>query len=100
NVIHTNMERQFHELIVKPCDQLTVEQWKNLPQLIVFDGLDECIDIVSQEHLLFTIRKAKSLPSDFLICSRHKPHIWNAFSHEDFGIRVTRSSLVKTSEST
>ncbi|KIK61939.1 hypothetical protein GYMLUDRAFT_142583, partial [Collybiopsis luxurians FD-317 M1] len=78
NIIHASLEQQFRELIVKPCNQLNAEQWKNFPPLIVIDGLDECIDIASQERLLTIIREAQSslmLPFKFLICSRPEPRI-------------------------
>ncbi|KAE9405791.1 hypothetical protein BT96DRAFT_305248 [Gymnopus androsaceus JB14] len=93
-IAHAALEQQFRDLIVLPCKwltttcRLTAEQWKSLPRLIVIDGLDECIDIASQERLLSIIRKAKSatppLPFKFLICSRPEPCIRNAFSHRAF----------------
>ncbi|KIK61908.1 hypothetical protein GYMLUDRAFT_165577 [Collybiopsis luxurians FD-317 M1] len=87
NIVHAKLERQFQELVAKPCHRLTAEQWNNLPQLIVIDGLDECIDIASQERLLSIIREAKSgsmVPFKFLICSRPEPRIRNAFNHQVF----------------
>ncbi|KAE9402625.1 hypothetical protein BT96DRAFT_544217 [Gymnopus androsaceus JB14] len=97
-IVHAVLEEQFQELIVMPCHWLTVtcrltpEKLENLPRLIVIDGLDECIDIASQERLLSLIRKATSakatsatqFPFKFLICSRPEPRIRNAFSHQDF----------------
>ncbi|KIK61945.1 hypothetical protein GYMLUDRAFT_145432, partial [Collybiopsis luxurians FD-317 M1] len=96
SIVHANLERQFQELIAKPCYRLTVEQWKELPQLIVIDGLDECVDISSQERLLSIICEAKlgsMVPFKFLICSRPEPRICNAFNHQDFHTLVTRSDL-------
>ncbi|KAE9383306.1 hypothetical protein BT96DRAFT_80619 [Gymnopus androsaceus JB14] len=90
SIVHATVEEQFRDLIVLPCNWLgrLTEQWKSLPQLIVIDGLDECIDIASQERLLTIIRKAKTatppLPFEFLICSRPEPRIRNAFSHQAF----------------
>ncbi|KAE9405876.1 hypothetical protein BT96DRAFT_1015348 [Gymnopus androsaceus JB14] len=94
SIVHAVLEEQFRDLIVLPCIwltttcRLTTEQWKDLPRLIVIDGLDECIDIASQERLLSIIRQAKTatppLPFEFLICSRPEPRIRNAFSHQDF----------------
>ncbi|KIK61983.1 hypothetical protein GYMLUDRAFT_243130 [Collybiopsis luxurians FD-317 M1] len=110
NIIHANLEEQFRELIVKPCNQLTAEQWKELPRLIVIDGLDECLDIASQERLLSIICEAKSestcedestceaesslmLPFEFLICSRPEPRLRNAFNHKDLRTMVARCEL-------
>ncbi|KIK51961.1 hypothetical protein GYMLUDRAFT_979790, partial [Collybiopsis luxurians FD-317 M1] len=102
NIIHANLEEQFQELIVKPCSQLTTGQWEELPRLIVIDGLDECLDIVSQERLLSIIRTARlssMLPFKFLICSRPEPRIRNAFNHQDFRTMVTRCDLGDAFES-
>ncbi|KIK61935.1 hypothetical protein GYMLUDRAFT_142412, partial [Collybiopsis luxurians FD-317 M1] len=101
-IIHANLERQFQELIAKPCYRLNTEQWKNLPQLIVIDGLDECVDIPSQERLLSIIRKAKSgstVPFKFLICSRPEPRTRDVFNHQDFRTMVVRSDLGSAFES-
>ncbi|KAE9403089.1 hypothetical protein BT96DRAFT_878917 [Gymnopus androsaceus JB14] len=94
SIVHAIIEEQFRHLIVLPCIwltttcRLTAEQWKDLPRLIVIDGLDECIDIASQERLLSIIREAETatppLPFKFLICSRPEPRIRNAFRHQDF----------------
>ncbi|KAE9410691.1 hypothetical protein BT96DRAFT_1052765 [Gymnopus androsaceus JB14] len=95
SIVHAiQLEEQFRDLIVLPCIwltatcRLTTEQWKDLPRLIVIDGLDECIDIASQERLLSIIRQAKTatppLPFEFLICSRPEPRIRNALTHQDF----------------
>ncbi|KAE9409021.1 hypothetical protein BT96DRAFT_1013158 [Gymnopus androsaceus JB14] len=94
SIVHAALQQQFRDLIVLPCIwltttcRLTTAQWKSLPRLIVIDGLDECIDIASQERLLSIIRQAKTatppLPFEFLICSRPEPRIRNAFSHQDF----------------
>ncbi|KIK61953.1 hypothetical protein GYMLUDRAFT_42372 [Collybiopsis luxurians FD-317 M1] len=102
NIIHANLERQFQELIAKPCYRLNAELWKNLPRLIVIDGLDECVDIASQERLLSIIREAKfgsMVPYKFLICSRPEPRICNAFNHQNFYAMVARSDLGEAFES-
>ncbi|KAF9074263.1 hypothetical protein BDP27DRAFT_1317559 [Rhodocollybia butyracea] len=88
DITEASLETQFQELIVQPCSQLSPEQLDVLPRLIVIDGLDECVDIASQERLLFISRQAESvqppLPFEFLICSRPEPRIRNAFKHEQF----------------
>ncbi|KIK53220.1 hypothetical protein GYMLUDRAFT_49543 [Collybiopsis luxurians FD-317 M1] len=96
NIIHANLEQQFEELILRPCSQMDAELWKALPQLIVIDGLDECVDIASQERLLSIIYKATSssrLPFEFLICSRPEPRIRKAFDHQGFHTMVARCDL-------
>ncbi|KIK61956.1 hypothetical protein GYMLUDRAFT_165656, partial [Collybiopsis luxurians FD-317 M1] len=42
-IVHAKLERQFQELVVKPCNQLITKQWRKLPRLIIIDGLDECV---------------------------------------------------------
>ncbi|KAF9072132.1 hypothetical protein BDP27DRAFT_1418273 [Rhodocollybia butyracea] len=90
DIIQASLEAQFQELIVWPCSQLSTEQLNILPWLIVIDGLDECVDIASQERLLSIIRQAKSaevqppLPFKFLISSWPEPRIQNAFTHKEF----------------
>ncbi|KIK69252.1 hypothetical protein GYMLUDRAFT_35321 [Collybiopsis luxurians FD-317 M1] len=102
DIVSTNLKRQFQDLIVNPCNQLTAERWKDLPRLIVIDGLDECLDIASQERLLAIIREAESssmLPFQFLICSRPEPRIRNAFNHKHFRTMVARCDLGEAFES-
>ncbi|KAJ3874268.1 hypothetical protein F5051DRAFT_431484 [Lentinula edodes] len=97
NIVHAALEHQFQELIVKPCSKLRSEEWKSLPRLIVIDGLDECLDIASQERLLSIIRQSKTstppLPFHFLICSRPEPRIRNAFSHPGFRLILDCNDL-------
>ena len=85
--------------------------------MIVIDGLDECLDIRSQECLLSIIHKAISqstgedeltdskakvnlaMPFEFLICSRPEPRIRNAFNHQAFCTMVARNDLGEAFES-
>ncbi|KAE9405870.1 hypothetical protein BT96DRAFT_307148 [Gymnopus androsaceus JB14] len=109
SIVHAVLEEQFRDLIVLPCIwltttcRLTTEQWKDLPRLIVIDGLDECIDIASQERLLSIIRQAKTatppLPFEFLICSRPEPRIRNAFRHQDFHFILDCTDIGESFES-
>ncbi|KAF5384575.1 hypothetical protein D9757_007502 [Collybiopsis confluens] len=102
NIVHANLELQFQELIVKPCKEVPSRQWASLPRLIVIDGLDECIDIPSQERLLSIIRDAKTnstVPFEFLICSRPEPRIRNAFDYEGFRSLLARNDLGESFES-
>ncbi|KAJ3986253.1 hypothetical protein F5890DRAFT_1504625 [Lentinula detonsa] len=104
NILHETLERQFQELIVNPCAKLPPDTWKNLPRLIIIDGLDECVDIKSQERLLSIIRQSKTktdppFPFDFLMCSRPEPRIRNAFNHPDFYSILDRNDLGESFES-
>ncbi|ESK90274.1 NWD2 protein [Moniliophthora roreri MCA 2997] len=88
HIFHTPFENQFRKLISEPCLELDPEEWEKLPNLIVIDGLDECINAQSQERLLAIIREVvtafRPIPLIFLVCSRPEPQIRGAFDHEDF----------------
>ncbi|KAK1223926.1 hypothetical protein PQX77_013184 [Marasmius sp. AFHP31] len=98
----TNLEGQFQLLISQPCVQIDAKKWKELPKLIVIDGLDECMggsDTISasqaQETLLSIINNAtiasSSFPLQFMIFSRPEHTIRNFFqttlSHEPVDTR-------------
>ncbi|KAK7025940.1 hypothetical protein VNI00_015855, partial [Paramarasmius palmivorus] len=84
-IFETNCETQFEKLILEPCSKVEPEAWDNLPNVVVIDGLDECILIPSQERLITMIRKA--IPQChliFLIASRPEPRIRQAFDNPGF----------------
>ncbi|KAK7049345.1 hypothetical protein VNI00_005946 [Paramarasmius palmivorus] len=79
-----NMESAFEELVLRPC--LAVPSFLRgfSKGVMVIDGLDECLDINSQERLLSficdVIAKNPSFPIDFLLFSRPEVHITNFFN--------------------
>ncbi|KAF9262088.1 hypothetical protein L218DRAFT_904597, partial [Marasmius fiardii PR-910] len=78
-------EHQFRAFIEDPCAQIDPKLWPQLPRLVIVDGVDECIDVASQERLLKLIQSAiPTLPLDFLIFSRPEPHICDIFHHKTF----------------
>ncbi|KAK7025952.1 hypothetical protein VNI00_015867 [Paramarasmius palmivorus] len=100
-IFHTTFENQFQKLVLEPCSKVALEAWDNLPNVIVIDGLDECILIPSQERLVTMIRKA--IPRCrliFLIASRPEPRICRAFDHESFTSLMHRLSIGNSPEST
>ncbi|KAK7021904.1 hypothetical protein VNI00_017193 [Paramarasmius palmivorus] len=86
NIFQKSFEHQFRKLILEPCSMVDPQEWENLPNLVVIDGLDECIAISSQERLIAMIRDAilTGCPLIFLISSRPEPRIRLAFEHEAF----------------
>ncbi|KAK7049445.1 hypothetical protein VNI00_006051 [Paramarasmius palmivorus] len=77
-------EYQFQKLIIEPCSEVKSSLWRNLPNVIAIDGLDECVDHPSQERLLHIIRDVTAtarspIPWIFLICSRPEPQIRAVF---------------------
>ncbi|KAK1222149.1 hypothetical protein PQX77_015019, partial [Marasmius sp. AFHP31] len=102
-----NLEGQFQSLIVQPCAQINVKEWKTLPRVIAIDGFDECMGGPGttnphgvQEALLSIIHRAAStqppLPLRFMIFSCPESTIRDFFknvlvSHEPVDIRDFRA---------
>ncbi|KAK7029670.1 hypothetical protein VNI00_014368 [Paramarasmius palmivorus] len=82
NIFETSCENQFEKLVLEPCSTLEAEAWEDLPNVIIIDGLDECIapKPESQQRLLSLISKAHASSCfRFLICSRREPLIYRTF---------------------
>ncbi|ESK91749.1 nwd2 [Moniliophthora roreri MCA 2997] len=88
NIFLTSSENQFRKLLLEPYSKLELDQQRQLPNLIVVDGLDECIDPSSQQGLLDIIGHAIlfSVPMSFifLILSRPEPQIRHGFDSTNF----------------
>ncbi|KAF9261210.1 hypothetical protein L218DRAFT_905769, partial [Marasmius fiardii PR-910] len=84
-VLYKTWEVQFQMLVADPSAQVDPRSWSQLPRLIIIDGVDECIEVRSQERLLRMIQATiPTLPLDFLIFSRPEPHISYIFHHKLF----------------
>ncbi|KAF9260172.1 hypothetical protein L218DRAFT_1055205, partial [Marasmius fiardii PR-910] len=84
-ILTKKWEIQFQTLIAEPSVQVNPKSWSHLPQLVIIDGVDECIRIESQERLLQMIQATTpTLPLDFLIFSRPEPHICDIFHSNTF----------------
>ncbi|KAK7025950.1 hypothetical protein VNI00_015865 [Paramarasmius palmivorus] len=84
-VFQLSFEEQFRELILTPCLRVDPKSWENLPNLVVIDGIDECILLLSKERLIAIIREAlPGCPLIFLVASRPEPRICQAFKHASF----------------
>ncbi|KAK7017512.1 hypothetical protein VNI00_018614 [Paramarasmius palmivorus] len=100
-IFQLSFEDQLRKLVLEPCSNVDPQEWKNLPNLIVIDGLDECVLLPSQERLLLMIRQAiPGCPLIFLIASRPEPRICRAFEHEAFSLHLQRLAIGDSSEST
>ncbi|KAF9078159.1 hypothetical protein BDP27DRAFT_1310891 [Rhodocollybia butyracea] len=102
-ILEATLIKQFQQLIIDPCRRLPSDSWLALPRLIVIDGLDECIDIISQERLLSILKQLKTssnpLPIEFLICCRPEPRILHTFNDFDFHTVLDRIELCDNFES-
>ncbi|KAJ8072312.1 hypothetical protein PM082_015871 [Marasmius tenuissimus] len=108
-ILDADLEHQFRELVLKPSLEarwLESEggQLHKVPNLVIMDGLDECGDEDTQEHILSTILSSYQQPNStrsplkFLICSR--PEAWIRESFDEAGLsRLThRIVLDNTSQ--
>ncbi|ESK82707.1 nwd2 [Moniliophthora roreri MCA 2997] len=96
-IFRRSFETQFRRLILEPCFRVSSAGWEMLPNLVIIDGLDECLDMSSQERLLTMIREAVAsvlaFRLTFLIASRPEPQIHRGFGHEDFSLRLGRVAI-------
>ncbi|KAJ3817788.1 hypothetical protein F5880DRAFT_1626214 [Lentinula raphanica] len=91
-VLQSSLDTQFKELILKALQkaQEVDGAWMSQPWVIVIDGLDECVDSITQERIIALIASLSDelLPFRFLIFSRQEPQI-----HEAFQINAMKSLL-------
>ncbi|KAL0578549.1 hypothetical protein V5O48_003450 [Marasmius crinis-equi] len=101
-IVDVDWEDQFKRLICEPCSKVDPALWKDLPSLIIIDGLDECMDVdesqskknqdlgkrEGQTRLLSMIQEITStqppLPFRFLIFSRPEHTISDFFRTHAF----------------
>ncbi|KAF9260630.1 hypothetical protein L218DRAFT_842430, partial [Marasmius fiardii PR-910] len=89
-ILEAALEEQYRELIVNPCTK-EKRWWLRAAQknnFIIIDGLDECSDPETQQHILSIISSTylqplKS-PLQFLICSRPESWLQETFSSSIF----------------
>ncbi|KAK1220892.1 hypothetical protein PQX77_016313, partial [Marasmius sp. AFHP31] len=90
-ILETELDRQFHELIVKPTLKRRRRRSfhesllrRKVPTIIIIDGLDECSDEKTQSGILSVIQQAAQqspyFPFRFMICSRPESWIREAFA--------------------
>ncbi|KAK7025942.1 hypothetical protein VNI00_015857 [Paramarasmius palmivorus] len=99
-IFQLSFEEQFQKLILDPCSRVDPKAWEKLPNLVVIDGLDECILIKSQERLISMIQEAiPNCPFRFLIASRPEPRIHRAFEHKMFTPHLSCLSIDNSPDS-
>ena len=83
-ILSSSVEMQLKKLVFEPL-RLLVDQGyfsnRQFPRLIVFDGLDECLDKDSQTNLVELLSSSVAryqLPLKFLLVSRPESHIKSA----------------------
>ncbi|KAK7026694.1 hypothetical protein VNI00_015567 [Paramarasmius palmivorus] len=89
NILHTSCENQLRQLILEPCFRIEPTIRKDLPpNLLIVDGLDECVDIDEQERVLELLRMLLATPTFpswiILLCSWPEPPIHDALHHPNF----------------
>ncbi|KAK7033706.1 hypothetical protein VNI00_012706, partial [Paramarasmius palmivorus] len=82
NVFQASCEVQLRNLIIEPCLRVDPPSWNVKRNLLVIDGLDECVHQPSQKRVLELILRLISaiFPSSWIIllCSRPESQIWDA----------------------
>ena len=83
-ILSSSVEMQLKKLVFEPL-RLLVDQgyfsYRKFPRLIIFDGLDECLEKDSQTNLLQLLSSSVAryqLPLKFLLVSRPESHIKSA----------------------
>jgi len=85
-ILSYSMEVQLTKLVLEPLRLLTDEDYfkhQQFPQLVVIDGLDECLDTGAQTNCIQFLSSSMAqyqLPLKFLIVSRPEAHIKSAFA--------------------
>ncbi|KAJ8080517.1 hypothetical protein PM082_017350 [Marasmius tenuissimus] len=108
-ILEAHLEDQFRKLVVEPSLQmgrlgLDPESVQKLPILVIIDGLDECGDEDTQQHILSVIQSSYQQPPStwpplkFLICSRPEAWIRETFEKEEFSRLTQRVELNKASQ--
>ncbi|KAK7015909.1 hypothetical protein VNI00_018995 [Paramarasmius palmivorus] len=104
HIFQSSSENQLRKLLLEPFSKLTLVQRLDIPNLIVIDGLDECVDLQSQQRLLgmvdlvITGSTLSSFPFNFLLCSRRESNLRTAYDRlclvaccQELSIQDTRS---------
>ncbi|ESK82448.1 nwd2 [Moniliophthora roreri MCA 2997] len=103
-VFERSFEHQSRKLILEPFLRVGPGDWGTFSDLVVIDGLDECVDIREQERLLTMIQEIlSSIPQCrfvFLIHSRPEPRICQGFNHRRFGSLLGRLAIGDSDDTT
>ncbi|KAK7060850.1 hypothetical protein VNI00_000583 [Paramarasmius palmivorus] len=79
NVFATSARVQFRRLILEPFFMAVWPSETHIPNLLVVDGIDECVDHLFQQKLIDIVEDAVAYrtpaPFMFLLCSRPEPQI-------------------------
>ncbi|KAK7043064.1 hypothetical protein VNI00_008802 [Paramarasmius palmivorus] len=111
NIFKTSAENQFQKLLLEPFSRIPQASRRMLPNLIVVDGLDECINHSSQRRLLgildlaITFSAPDPFPFIFLLCSRPELQIRNGIDDAAFAscldqIQISSATIRITGELT
>ncbi|KAK7036651.1 hypothetical protein VNI00_011584 [Paramarasmius palmivorus] len=106
NILNTTIETQLRKLILEPFSKIIPTQRRGLPNLIVIDAIDECVDLTLQVRLIeiidlaitFTTRVTSGghFPFIFLLCSRLEPQIRDTIDNAAFSSCLERIEISGT----
>jgi hypothetical protein len=105
HILSRSLITQFMALIVDPLERLfetSVEEHKDLPNLIIIDGLDECMDgtLVQILDMIFAIGKRSKFSFKFLVASRPELEISTAMGNGKIRDGLTRLPLITSHDDT
>ncbi|KAK7042942.1 hypothetical protein VNI00_008679 [Paramarasmius palmivorus] len=89
NIFRSSCESQVEKLIIKACSNIDTVEQENSPNVIIIDGLDECINRAEQDRVLAIVRALISHSASYfswiiLLCSRPEPQIRYGFDDKGF----------------
>ncbi|KAK7043047.1 hypothetical protein VNI00_008785 [Paramarasmius palmivorus] len=97
NIFNAPIKVQFRKLILEPFSKVKWFQRWTLPNLLVIDGLDECIDHSSQQRLLelfdFIFNFSTPVSFKILLCSRPEPQICHGIERAYFSTHLGRIEI-------
>ncbi|KAK7015912.1 hypothetical protein VNI00_018998 [Paramarasmius palmivorus] len=100
NVFKTPPKTQFRKLILEPFSKVKRFQRQKLANLLVIDGLDECVGHSSQQTLLeivdLSITFRTPIPLIFLLSSRPEPQIRHAIASAGFASCLEHIEIPET----
>ncbi|KAK7056510.1 hypothetical protein VNI00_003066 [Paramarasmius palmivorus] len=107
NIFAATARVQFRKLILEPFFKAywSLKALIVIPNVLIVDGIDECIHLPSQQKLIDIIDDAITfqtpIPFKFILCSRPEPSIYYSIRHANFavlaeGIEVSGATVKHT----
>ncbi|KAK7047912.1 hypothetical protein VNI00_006240 [Paramarasmius palmivorus] len=100
NLFNNTAKVQFRKLLLEPFSIAKRSWQRNTPNLLVVDGIDECMDHPSQQQLIeivdYTVSFDTPTPFIFLLCSRPETQISRYIENAGFASFLKRIEVSGT----